>query len=196
MKKIKRSNLLFEDSSENVTDSNLLYDIMKLHYALMSPTYSNDKLKTLKTLGSKINLINHVKKNNVLNKKVDAIAKMKRYNSKPKKDYTQGMKTSTNIIYNRINKAGSTSIQALFGGLSVSNQFHIIGYGRPMIRYFFPNQKQRLAETLCDETHGQLLYTRHIYFMDLARFGCNIKYINMVGNSEQEDVDNSSFSFR
>ena len=44
MKNIKRNNLLFEDSSENVTDSILLYDIMKLHYALMSPTYSNVKL--------------------------------------------------------------------------------------------------------------------------------------------------------
>ena len=150
------------------------------------------------SLTCKINLINHVKKNNVLNKKVNAIAKMNSYNeenSKPKKDYTQGMKTSTNIIYNRINKAGSTSIQALFGGLSVTNKFHIIGYGRPMIRYFFPNQKQKLADTLCDETHGQLLYTRHIYFMDLAKFGCHIKYINMVGIAEQEEVDKFIIQF-
>ena len=26
------------------------------------------------------------------------------------------------------------------------------------------------------------LYTRHIYFMDLAKYGCDVKYINMVSD--------------
>ena len=111
--------MIFQDSSENIAkenviDSNLLSDIMKLHFALMSPNYSNVKLETLKTLGSNENLINHVKKNNILNQKVDTIATMKRYNvenSTEKKGFTQRMKTTKNIIYNRINKAGSTSVQ-------------------------------------------------------------------------------------
>ena len=27
------------------------------------------------------------------------------------------------------------------------------------------------------------LYPRHIYFMDLAKYGCDVKYINMVSDS-------------
>ena len=150
----------------------------------MDPVNSNVKLETLKTLGPTANLIKHVKKNNFLNKKADDIVTMNRYiirKSNIKKPVTLRLKTTTNIIYNRINKAGSASILALLSGLSVSNNFHMIGHGRPMIRYFFINQQRKLADLMCDDTHGSLLYTRHIYFMDLAKFGCNIKYINMVG---------------
>ena len=150
----------------------------------MDPVNSNVKLETLKTLGPTANLIKHVKKNNILNKKADDIVTMNRYiikKSNVKKPVTLRLKTTTNIIYNRINKAGSASILALLSGLSVSNNFHMIGHGRPMIRYFFINQQRKLADLMCDDTHGSLLYTRHIYFMDLAKFGCNIKYINMVG---------------
>ena len=171
-----------------MTDTKLLSDIMQLHLTLMDPVNSNVKLETLKSLGSKANLQRHVKKNNILNKKADDIVTMNRYiirNSKQPKPVRLRMKTTTNIIYNRINKAGSASILALLSGLSVSNKFHMIGHGRPMIRYFFINQKRKLADLLCDDTNGPLLYTRHIYFMNLAKFGCNIKYINMVGGVSQ-----------
>merc|ERR1719282_2307742 len=106
-----RDNLL---KAENVsTDAQLLSDISQLHLALMDPVNSNVKLETLKTLGPTANLIKHVKKNNFLNKKADDIVTMNRYIIKKtnvKKPVTLRLKTTTNIIYNRINKAGSASI--------------------------------------------------------------------------------------
>ena len=174
-----------QDVSENDGDANLLTDITKLHQALMDPIHSKVRLETLKTFRFNVNLIGHVKRNIFLNKKVDDIAIMKKYfDKKSKKNgvVTPQKKTTTNIIYNRINKSGSASILALLGGLSVSNKFHLIGYGQPMIRYFLFHQQQKLANMLCDNTQGPLLYTRHIYFMDLIKFGCDIKYINMVSS--------------
>ena len=47
-------------------------------------------------------------------------------------------------------------------------------------RYFYENQKRKLAKFLCDDTYGPMIYIRHIYFMDLAMYGCKIRYINMV----------------
>ena len=32
------------------------------------------------------------------------------------------------------------------------------------------------------------LYTRHIYFMDLAKYGCDVKYINMVSDRMSRDT--------
>ena len=172
-----------QDVGENDRDANLLTDITKLHQALMGPIHSKVKLETLKTFRFNVNLISHVKRNIFLNKKVDNIASMKKHfdkKSEKNRIVTPPKKNTTNLIYNRINKSGSASILALLGGLSVSNKFHLIGYGQPMIRYFLFHQQQKLANMLCDDTQGPLLYTRHIYFMDLSKFGCDIKYINMV----------------
>ena len=111
----------------------------------------------------------------------------------------------------------------MLGGLSIKNNFFLIGYGQPLLReklwrkdflnlfnfeyyilglmadyylftyflklffddsfpsrYFYENQKRKLAKFLCDDTYGPMIYIRHIYFMDLAMYGCKIRYINMV----------------
>ena len=66
--------------------------------------------------------------------------------------------------------------------MAYQNSFSLIGHGDPFLRYFAENQKSALARLLCDRPDdGELIYARHVYFMDLARFGCNVKYINMVG---------------
>ena len=41
---------------------------------------------------------------------------------------------------------------ALFGGLSVKNDFFMVGHGQPLLRYFYPSQKRALAQLLCDQT--------------------------------------------
>ena len=54
-----------------------------------------------------------------------------------------------------------TSITALLGGLSVYNHFFLIGHGKPLLRYFYSNQKRKLAKLLCDDSHGPTIYIRH-----------------------------------
>ena len=114
-------------------------------------------------------------------------------------------------------------LSAMLGGLSIKNNFFLIGYGQPLLReklwrkdflnlfnfeyyilglmadyylftyflklffddsfpsrYFYENQKRKLAKFLCDDKYGPMIYIRHIYFMDLAMYGCKIRYINMV----------------
>ena len=76
---------------------------------------------------------------------------------------------------------------ALMGGLAYQNSFLLVGQGQPFLRYFYGNQKEKLAKLLCDPANGDMMYAngdmmygRHIYFMDLAEFGCDVKYFNMV----------------
>ena len=66
----------------------------------------------------------------------------------------------------------------MLGGLAYQNNFLLIGHGQPFIRYFHQNQKEELARVLCGEE--DILYARHIYFMDLKYYGCQVKYFNMV----------------
>ena len=51
---------------------------------------------------------------------------------------------------------------ALFGGLSVSNRFLMVGQGQPLLRYFTPSQKSALAQVLCDESRGRIMYIRSV----------------------------------
>ena len=63
--------------------------------------------------------------------------------------------------------------------MAFKNSFHLIGQGTPNVRYFFPVQKAKLASMLCDSSEDNLIYTRHMYYTDMAEMGCNVSYFNM-----------------
>ena len=63
--------------------------------------------------------------------------------------------------------------------MAFKKSFHLIGQGTPNVRYFFPVQKAKLASMLCDSSEDNLIYTRHMYYTDMAEMGCNVSYFNM-----------------
>ena len=51
----------------------------------------------------------------------------------------------------------------------------------PQLRYFQPAQKQSMVNLLCgNRRREKVIYTRHIYFTDYSKLGCEMKYFNMV----------------
>ena len=81
---------------------------------------------------------------------------------------------SSTLVYNRINKSGSTSLlggaecfvvvccyastvttgqtpAVLLSSLAVENRFHLVGQGGSQLRYLQPRQKLRLARLLCQQ---------------------------------------------
>ena len=52
----------------------------------------------------------------------------------------------------------------------------------PNVRYFFPVQKAKLANMPCDSSVDNLIYTRHMYYTDMAEMGAMALYFNMVSN--------------
>ena len=80
----------------------------------------------------------------------------------------------------------------LLGGLSYPNSFLLVGQGMPQLRYFQPKQKQSMVSLLCgDKMRDKVIYTRHIYYTDYSRLGCDMKYFNMVGMINTEYLNNT-----
>ena len=74
-------------------------------------------------------------------------------------------------------------ISVLLGGLSFPNSFLLVGQGMPQLRYFQPAQKQSMVNLLCGKKmRDKVIYSRHIYYTDYNKLGCDVKYFNMVGS--------------
>jgi hypothetical protein len=72
-------------------------------------------------------------------------------------------------------------VLVLLGGLSYANSFLLVGQGMPQLRYFQPAQKQSMVNLLCAEKmKDKVIYSRHIYYTDYSKLGCEVKYFNMV----------------
>ena len=65
--------------------------------------------------------------------------------------------------------------------MSFHNSFFLIGHGSPNLRYFNSEQAQKLADIFCRE-ETDLIYTRHLYYTDFTRYGCQVKYFNVVSS--------------
>eukprot|EP00090_Calanus_glacialis_P013709 TRINITY_DN22364_c0_g1_i1.p1 TRINITY_DN22364_c0_g1~~TRINITY_DN22364_c0_g1_i1.p1 ORF type:complete len:371 (+),score=94.76 TRINITY_DN22364_c0_g1_i1:29-1141(+) len=116
-----------------------------------------------------------------LRRKIDAVAAMHgKAIRKPLSRNIQHVIQSRSIVYNRIDKAGSTTLIKTLDKMAFKNSFHLIGHGTPNVRYFFPVQKAKLASMLCDSSEENLIYTRHMYYTDMAEMGCNVSYFNMM----------------
>ena len=71
----------------------------------------------------------------------------------------------------------------LIGSLSYSNSFLLVGQGMPQLRFFQPAQKQSMVNILCaEDMREKVIYSRHIYYTDYNKLGCEVEYFNMVGN--------------
>ena len=44
---------------------------------------------------------------------------------------------------------------------------------------------------LCDSSEENLIYTRHMYYTDMAEMGCNVTYFNMVSIRQIPNIDNA-----
>ena len=48
-----------------------------------------------------------------------------------------------------------------------------------------------MVNLLCGKMRDKVLYTRHIYYTDYSKLGCDIKYFNMVWYGWVDRVDNN-----
>ena len=64
--------------------------------------------------------------------------------------------------------------------MSYKNSFYLVGQGTPNLRFFDGGQKRKLAEIFCKDG-GDIIYTRHLYYTNFTQYGCNVKYMNIVG---------------
>ena len=87
---------------------------------------------------------------------------------------------SKSIIYNRVNKCGSTSLMRLVEDLGFQNGYLLVSHGLPKIRTLHEEQKSSFANLLCDPTAPRMVMSRHIDFVDWSRYGCDIMYFNQV----------------
>ena len=77
--------------------------------------------------------------------------------------------------------------------MAFKNSFHLIGQGTPNVRYFYPVQKAKLASMLCDPSADNLIYTKHMYYTDMAEMGCNVTYFNIVSIIQISNINRSDF---
>jgi len=83
------------------------------------------------------------------------------------------------LVYNRINKAGSSSLLGLFTQLAIPNKFVVVSRGLPKVRSLSKCQEFQLAKILC-RPGPRILLSRHLYFVDFASYGCPVININQV----------------
>ena len=88
--------------------------------------------------------------------------------------------TSKSIIYNRVNKCGSSSLRQLVDELGFRNDYILVQSGLPRVRTLLEGQKQSLSNILCDPTLPRMVLSRHLDFVDWQRYGCDIRYFNQV----------------
>ena len=143
------------------------------------------------------------KRNQDLRRKIDSIAALHGPAvRKPVKQIVLPVIQSRNIVYNRIDKAGSTTLiskitfhykhrhtqssncSETLDKMAFQNSFHLIGQGTPNVRYFYPVQKAKLANMLCGSAEENLIYTRHMYYTNITEMGCNVTYFNMVSSTQ------------
>ena len=72
------------------------------------------------------------------------------------------------------------SIPETLEKISFKNSFYLIGQGNPNLRYLDPGQINDLSKVFCKE-NADIIYTRHLYYTNFTRAGCDVEYFNIVG---------------
>ena len=165
---------------------------------LSSTERKNTQSAALSEWSSTIKSLKQFKKRNQkLRNQVDKIAARKKERFIKEDTSSEPVKQSRTIIYNRIDKAGSTTMISMnyeqssrdfyqsnsfpetLESLAYKNSFFLIGQGTPNLRMLDTSQKRDLADIFCRNT-ADMIYTRHLYFTNFTEFGCNISYFNIV----------------
>ena len=85
-------------------------------------------------------------------------------------------KTSKSIIYNRVNKCGSTSILRLVEDLGFRNGYVVVSRGLPKVRTLLEGQKSTLGNLLCNPEAPRMVLSRHLNYVDWGDYGCDVRY--------------------
>ena len=93
---------------------------------------------------------------------------------------TEKQKSTNSLIYNRVNKCGSTSLLRLVEDLGFQNGYLVISRGLPKVRSLHESQKSALGNVLCNPRTPPMVLSRHLNFVDLGKYGCHIMYLNQV----------------
>ena len=97
-------------------------------------------------------------------------------------------KSTNSLIYNRVNKCGSTSLLRLIEDLGFQNGYVVISRGLPKVRSLHESQKLSLGNVLCNPTTPPMVLSRHLNFIDVDKYGCHIMYFNQVKLSTPLDA--------
>ena len=103
--------------------------------------------------------------------------------TKAGKEVDTSSRKSRSIIYNRVNKCGSTTLGQLLEDLGFQNRFMVVSHGLPKVRSLQVDQKKALSNLLCDPNSPRMVLSRHLNYVDWGLFGCDIMYFNQVNNN-------------
>jgi len=106
------------------------------------------------------------------------------------------IRNSSSVIYNRVNKCGSTSMLRLLEDLGFRNNFALAGLGMPKLRSFKELDKATFARFLCSENNPRMVFSRHLYFVDWSEFGCDIPYFNLIRDPVERFISRYYFHRR
>nr|CAB3267573.1 uronyl 2-sulfotransferase-like [Phallusia mammillata] len=100
----------------------------------------------------------------------------------------------TQVVYNRIGKCGSRSLNTIIHSLSKKNEFHF--YTSPVGNVTRPKILDLMSEVrLIESMPTPMLYTRHIHFINFEKFGHQPPvYINVIRDPIERFV--SQFYFK
>lgn len=149
------------------------------------PTQETDTIlnspKLRKILREEMSQKSFNKKTLYLRHKIDAVASLHGAAIRKPLDInlTKNVQSRT-IVYNRIDKAGSTTLIKTLDKIAFQNSFFLIGQGTPNVRYFYTVQKAKLARLLCNPDGEDIIYTRHMYYTNMTEVGCLVTYFNMM----------------
>jgi len=115
------------------------------------------------------------------------------------------MKNSTVLVYNRINKSGSTSMTRLFLSLSKMNRFLLLTGIGPTVsrddaltwiqqRYMVPHAVWKMARLFCDQIHDRGVFMRLMYYEDYSRYGCRVRYFTQVRDPVDRFISRFNFN--
>ena len=108
-----------------------------------------------------------------------------KFKNETKVHTSQNQKTSKSIIYNRVNKCGSTSLLQLVEDLGFQNGYVVVSHGLPKVRTLLEEQKWSLSSLLCDPAAARLVLSRHLNYVDWAEYGCKIMHFNQVESGQR-----------
>ena len=108
-----------------------------------------------------------------------------KFKNETKVHASQNQKSSKSIIYNRVNKCGSTSLLQLVEDLGFQNGYVVVSHGLPKVRTLLDEQKWSLSNLLCDPAAARLVLSRHLNYVDWAEYGCQIMHFNQVESGQR-----------
>jgi len=81
------------------------------------------------------------------------------------------------LLYNRVNKCGSSTMLSLLEKLGFKNNFLLVRGGLPKLRSLKEMDKKVMAKFFCQ---NRMIFSRHLYFVDWTKYGCDISYFNLI----------------